>query len=284
MNFGRMDKIWEGILDVELAADARIAAIKAAVQSKLIEFEKHIDFLLDHVRTVSCMVSVPGAARPIKKPLNEAHARQRLLRLAQAYFWRQEITPAADRAARFRELAQALGKARDLAELARQDHVGSDLFAAWFDGLPRDPRGQLVRDDDGSLRAVHFPDIDVAAIVASLDGFQTAALRAAKDVPTTQRGMAAALPPLFIRALADAFQELTLLEARSGRGPFYQLVIKFRTALDPSYKIIYESRDGCVDESMIDAIKLALGKRRRRKRRKQPTRQRRLIPYAGQRK
>ncbi len=32
---------------------------------------------------------------------------------------------------------------------------------------------------------------------------------------------------------------------------------------------------------MIDAIKLALGKRRPRKRRKQPTRQRRLIPYAG---
>lgn len=251
--------IWDGILDDEPTPDAKTKAIKAAVELNLHKFEQHKEALLDHLRSASRMVRLPGVARPIKKPFNEEQARHRLTRLAQGYFLRQVTTPAAERAAGLRKLAEALGEAGDLAETAKQDHFGSDLFSVWFDEPLREPRGQVTgfdRDDDGSvrIRVEYFTEIDFKEMVARLGDFQAATLRAAKDVPTTAPGPAASLPRGFIRELADVYRKSTGRKEGAGRGPFARFVMKFLTALDPSC--------GITDESLIDAIKNALRKPR----------------------
>jgi hypothetical protein len=269
--------IWDGILDEGPKPDAGIEAVKTAVEARLAEFNHCVESLLDHLRTVS------GNHRSF----DQEKVRWRLTRLAQAYFLRQVRTPITARVAGLRKLAEALNRARDLAENARQDHIGSDLFSEWFDGPPRDPRGTVVRDDDGSLRVVYFPEIDFKQMVASLSDFQAAVLRAAEDmmVPLWPRsshrrkimakqtsprlilrmrsGPAASLPELFIGGLADAYQELTGRKPGTGTGPFYRFVMEFRAALDPSYKSKDEKGDWRVDESMIEAIKIALRRWRR---------------------
>jgi hypothetical protein len=240
--------IWDGILDEGPKPDAGIEAVKTAVEARLAEFNQ--ESLLDHLRIGS------GNHRSF----DQEKVRWRLTRLAQAYFLRQVTTPAA-RVAGLRKLAETLGRARDLAEIARQDHIGSDLFSEWFDGLPREPRGTVVRDDDGSLGVVYFSEIDFKQMIASLRDFQAAVLRAANDVPTTAPGPAASLPQGVIGGLADAYQELTGRKPGAGTGPFYRFVMEFRAALDP----IYKSKDekGDVDESLVEAVKIALRRWRR---------------------
>jgi hypothetical protein len=150
-----------------------------------------------------------------------------------------------------------------LAEAVRQQTVGSDLFSAWFDGPPRDPRGEIVRDDDGSLRVQHVAETDFEEMVASLGSCQAATLRAAKNVPATPPGPVPSLPLRYIGGLADAYQDLTGRNPGAGVGPFYRFVMKFRAALDPSYKTEDESGDERLDESMIETIKTALRQWRR---------------------
>jgi hypothetical protein len=247
-----LDKIWDGILDEGPKPDAGIEAVKTAVMEHLVEFDQRIGRLLDRLRAVSANPS-----------FDQEKARRRLIRLAQAYFLRQVTTPATDRVAGLNRLAEALGRVRDLAETTRQDHVGSDLFSLWFDRPPRDPGGQIVRNDDGSLRTVYFPEFDLKEMVASLAAFQAASIRAAKNVPTTAPGPAAILPQRYIGALADAYLELTGRKPGAGLGPFYRFVVQFRAALDPSYETTDESGDERLDESMIEAIKKALHRWRR---------------------
>jgi hypothetical protein len=150
-----------------------------------------------------------------------------------------------------------------LAEAARQETVGSDLFSAWFDGPPRDPRGEIVRNDDESLHVQHVAEIDLEEMVASLDSYKAATLRTAKDVPATPPGPVPSLPLPYIGGLAEAYQDLTGRNPGAGVGPFYRFVMKFRAALDPSYTTEDESGDERLDESMIETIKTALRQWRR---------------------
>jgi hypothetical protein len=87
-------------------------------------------------------------------------------------------------------------------------------------------------------------------------------LRAALDVPSRQPGPSPSLPESFIRALRDEYEHRTGRPAGRGVGPFLRFVMRFRAALDPSYKTTGESGDARVDESMLDAIKHALRKPR----------------------
>ena len=237
--------------------------MKRAVGAGLAEFGKNKHILLDRLRGASCMVCLPGAPRPIKKPFNEEKAWRHLTMLAVVYFLRQATTHPVKREARLRKLAEALGRVRILAESVRQDAVGSDLISQLFDGvLPREPRGQLVIDDNGALHPEFFPEIDFKELVSRLDAYKAAVLRAALDVPTRQPGPSPVLPRSYIRALADLYGESTGREPGRGRGPFYRFVMQFRAALDPSYKTTDESGDERVDDSLRDAIQDALRKPR----------------------
>jgi hypothetical protein len=248
----RTDEIWDGILEEGPKPDPKIKAVKHAVERELRQFEQHKEIVFDHLRAGSK-----------SRPFDKEKAWCRLTRLAQAYFWRQGATPAPKRVARLRRLADALGRARYMAEIARRDHVGSDLFAAWFDGSARDPRGQIVPDADGTLRVVYFPELDLKETVATLDALKAAVLCAANDVPGTAPGRAAILPRPYIGALADAYKELTGSKPGAGVGPFARFVMQFRAALDPSYRTKDKSGPERVDEGMLAAIKDALRSRRR---------------------
>ena len=97
-------------------------------------------------------------------------------------------------------------------------------------------------------------------MVAHLKDYQAAVLRAALDVPTRLPGPSPTLPESYIRALRDEYEHGTRRPAGRGVGPFLRFVMRFRAALDPSYKTTDGSGDERVDESMVDAIKHALRK------------------------
>ena len=157
-------------------------AVKRAVEKGLAHFSQHKGILLDHL----------SKRRPINfRSFDEHKLWRRLITLAVAYFLWQATTPAGKREATLRKLAQGLGRVRVL----RQDNVGSDLISQLLDGvLPREPRGQFVRKDDGTLGVVFFPEINFKEIVASLEAYKAAVLRAARDVPTRQSGPPPVLP------------------------------------------------------------------------------------------
>jgi hypothetical protein len=238
-------EIWDGILSEEPAPP-----VKKAVEAHLATFGQHKDTLLDHLRKCK---------RDESEPFDADKCWRRLARLAQVYFLQQAMTPPGERVARLRNLAEVLYRARILAKKAAQDDLGcDDLLRTLFRGTrPRDSGGRIVRDDDGSLRVVYFAEIGLKQMVASLDTYRAAVLRAADDVPVAGPGKPAILPADYIHALADVYRASTGGEPGSGHGPFSRFVMKFRAALDPSYKTIDENGDERVDESLIEAIKAA---------------------------
>jgi hypothetical protein len=249
--------IWDGILIEEPTP-----AVQKAVEARLAEFEKHRKTLLDHLSQ---------NRRFQFRLFDEEKFWPRLTRLAQAYFLRQAMPSAAKREADLRKLAEALGRVCRLAERVRQDDAGSEWISQLFDGIfPREPRGQIVRDEcggivwdeDGMPRLVMFPKTDFKQIVASLKDYQAAVVRVADDVPSRRPGPSPSLPESYIRALAEVYQDGTQRPAGRGAGRFFRFVMQFRAALDPSYKTTDESGDERADESVLDAIKKALRKPR----------------------
>ena len=237
-------ELWDRMLREEPAP-----AVKKVVKAGLAEFEKHKKTLLDHL-------SKSGS-------FDEEEWWLRLTRLALIYFLWQAMPRAAKREADLRKLAEALDRVCRLAEKVRQDSVGSELVSHWIDGiLPREPRGQIIPNEDGSFRVVYFPETDFKQMVARLEDYKAAVLRATLDVPTRLSGPSPTLPESYIRALRDEYEHGTGRPAGRGVGPFLRFVMRFRAALDPSYKTTDESGDERVDESMLDAIKHALRKPR----------------------
>jgi hypothetical protein len=239
-------ELWGGILSEEPAP-----AVKKAVEAQLAAFDQDKDTLLDHLR--KCKRGSESQHFDADKWW------RRLVRLAQVYFLQQIMTPPSERVARLRNLAEVLGRARVLAKKAAQDDLGcDDLLSALFKGTrPRDSGGRIVRDEGGSLRVVYFAEVGLKQMVASLDLYRAAVLRAADDVPAMGPGKPAILPRNYIHALANVYRASTGVEPGSGRGPFLRFAMKFLAALDHSYKTRDENGDERVDDSLIEAIKAA---------------------------
>jgi hypothetical protein len=241
-------------LVLDFLSEEPAPAIKKAVEARLVKFEKHKKTLLNHLSK---------NRRPKLRPFDEEKRWLHLTRLAQIYFLWQAMPPAAKREADLRKLAEALGRVSRIAEKVRQDNVGSELVSHWIDGiLPREPRGQIIPKEDGSFRADIFPELDFKQMIARLKDYQAGVLRAALDVPSRLTGPSPSLPESYIRALRDEYEHCTGRPAGRGVGPFLRFVMRFRAALDPSYKTTDESGDERVDLSMLDAIKHALRKPR----------------------
>jgi hypothetical protein len=241
-------------LALDFLGEEPAPAIKKAVEARLAKFEKHKKTLLNHLSE---------NRRPKFRPFDEEKCWLRLSRLAQIYFLWQAMPPAAKREAELRKLAEALGRVSTIAEKVRQDNVGNELVLHWIDGiLPREPRGQIIPNEDGSFRVDTFPELDFKQMVTRLKDYQAGVLRAGLDVPSRLPGPSPSLPESYIRALRDEYEHGTGRPAGRGAGPFLRFVMRFRAALDPSYKTTDESGDERVDESMLDAIKHALRKPR----------------------
>jgi hypothetical protein len=249
--------LWDDMIEYgyeELAPDARTEAVKAAIEPSLTAFERHKEQLLDMLRNAH-------KRGPKSEPFDADRVWSRLTSLAESYFWeartKQEVTRSAERVARLRELAKALGKARALIDKAMQDDVGVALRASWWEGTSEYAKakrffvGLFYMYSKGQGR---FVDIErkfkkvVEKEMARLSALEAAAIRAADDVPT-RRGRpkgTAILSQGDIELMAGQYQDTTGLKAGAGDGPFAKFVMEFLTALGRS-KIQYES--------VIDAIK-----------------------------
>ena len=227
-------------------------ALKKAVEARVAAFYRHKDTLLDHLRK--------SKRDPKSQPLDAAEWWPQLTLLAQLYFLHQIMTPPSERVARLHKLAKVLERARVLAKKAAQDDLGCDyLLLTLFKGaLPRDPGGTIVRGEGGSLQVEYFPHLK--QIVANLQLYRAAVLRIAEDVPAADR-KPAILPRDYISILADVYRASTGREPGSGHGPFARFLMKFRAALDPSYKA--KKGDEYLDDSLVEAIKAARRERGR---------------------
>jgi hypothetical protein len=240
--------IWDGIIEYEQPVpDAETQAVNAAIEADLAAFDQHKNDLLNILRDVH-------ERGPKSEPFDADKSWLNLTTLASVYVWRKaakqqmkhEIIPAVDRKARLHELTKALGRARRLVNRAMRDAVGDDLYSAWWDKEDPPPTRVVVHNEDGSLSLVdNDEDDDFKEAVAGLAALETAALRAADDVPT-RGGRPAILPREEIEALAAVYRNRTGSKPGSGDGPFARLVFGFLIAL---------GRDDIADESVIDAIK-----------------------------
>jgi hypothetical protein len=226
-------------------------ALKKAVEARLARFEQHKGTLLDHLREY----------KRDPQPRDADEWWPQLNQLAQLYFLQQVMTPPSERAARLRKLAEILERAHVLAEKAAQDDFGCDhLLSTLFRGvLPRDPGGMIIPGQDGSFHVEYFPHLKQIAV--NLQIYRAAVLRAADSVPIVDR-KPAILPLEYISILAHVYRTSTGREPGSGRGPFTRFLMKFRAALDPSYKSRANKRDEYVDDSLIEAVKSARRKGR----------------------
>lgn len=279
---GKTVELWDGIIEYyEEPVDAKTEAFKAAIDAGLTALETHKENLLAVLRNVY-------ERGPKSEPFDAGKADKAwrsLTFLAGTYIWeariKLETIPAAERRKRLRAFERAMGKARAMAAQAMQDDVGDDLYGTW---CKANIRYDADFDPKPPVTLVRIID-EFKKVVASLSTLEAAASHAADDVLPRRSGKPAILAMGYIRALAEIYRESTGREPRTGRrAPFTRFVMQFRAALDPYYKTTDETGAQRVDETMVDAIKLALGKRRKRPRRSNQPKRRSLIPYAGQRK
>jgi hypothetical protein len=182
-----------------------------------------------------------------------------------------------------RKIAKAVGKARKLVQSAVQSDVGDDLFDAWAPtvDLPILTTSKLAAfsEEDPALDRYVNLETRFNGLVEALTALEAAASHA--SVPPGKPGKSATLPEAHIRGLAAVYRESTGREPGTGSGPFTQFAMLFLAAADPTYKITEEAGGVRVAQTMVDAVKLALGKRRKRPKRRKDPKKRHLIPYAG---
>lgn len=208
----------------------RTEAVKADIKVRLLEFDQHKEVLLNILRDAHNHGHK-------SEPFNENRWWHYLTSLAHTHYWqarvKQETMPAADREARLRELAKALGKARGITDKAMRDDVGGDLFSAWWEGT--DEPLSVVRDDDGSIVLVRTVDELFKEAVAGLAALETAALRAAGEAHeerTRHRGPRRwTVPPDCIDTLWILYRGSTGVEPGAGHGPFVRFVRAFLAAI-----------------------------------------------------
>jgi len=273
-------KTWEGVIKNRLHAhEAKAKALRAAIEAGVIEFNRHKDTLLATLRDEYCrgLRSVPVDA--------DRSAWLRLGLLAHQYLseelmmreFRKPAWKRTSRQKRLRDIAKILERAQDMISEALKSEVGNELLYSWrLRTVSKHP------PDDPWPTASELGD-ELGQMFAGLAIVATAARRAADKMSPARPGKPAILPRDCIRSLGDIYRDFTGQAPGTGTGPFYRFVMQFRAALDPSYK----TTDGSgkrEDGSLVDAIKLALGKRRERPKRRKQAKRRALLRYAGQEK
>jgi hypothetical protein len=246
---GKWVSHWDGIIQsYEPGPDAKIEAVKAAIDAGVTAFETHKEKLLPILRE--------AYERGTKsEPFDENRTWRHLTFLAGHYFWRervkQEVLPAANRSERLLKIAEALGDARRLVDEAQQDELVNDLYSAWCD--------QNIRydvDPEGPLVLVRFQD-EFDKVVAALSALEAAACKARDDVvPQVGRPTGSILSPDVIHALAHEYQQSTGLKLdKLTDEHFVEFVREFAAAVVRARKV-----------DALEAIKYALKLKRKKDR------------------
>jgi hypothetical protein len=235
---GKKIKLWDSLEVHETVPGGRTDAVKAAIKVDSTAFDRHKEALLAMLRN-------DYERGPKAEPFDANRSWRGLTSLAGTYLWegmaKKELMPAAEQVARLRELEKIFGKARVMADKAMQDDVGAALCTSWWEGTSEYA--------EALGRFVDLLDIDreFEKVVAILAALETAAIRAASNLPTG-RGRpkgTAILPRGYIEALAVGYRDWTGLKPGAGVGPFARFVCKFLAALGRNIEY----------ESVIDAIK-----------------------------
>jgi hypothetical protein len=236
---GKKIKLSDGTIEREAPVpDPKTEAVKEAIEVGLTAFDRHKEALLTILRN-------DYEHGPQAEPFDADRSWHDLTFLARAYFWKatvkREVMPAAELVARLRELEKAFGNARALADKAMQDDVGSALCSSWWEGTSE------YAEAEGRFVDLLYIKREFEKVVTSLAALETAAIRAAGDVPKRPgrpKGNAI-LPWDFIEALAAQYRDTTGSKPGAGDGPFAKFVMKFLSALGRNIEY----------ESVIDAIK-----------------------------
>jgi hypothetical protein len=196
---------------------AKTERVRALSDASLETFEQHKTAFISILRDAHKLSPKP-------KPLDQPTSWARLTKLAGKYHWaealKQETMYSADRKARLRRLAKALGKARGLIDQAMQDDVGDELSAAWYE-VVNEPR---ERPAEKTFKKA----------VAALTTLELAALRASSKAQRVGAGRpkgTSALPHGYILKLADIYLDSTEMKPRAGDKPFAQFVRGFLDAI-----------------------------------------------------
>jgi hypothetical protein len=222
-------KLWDGIIEYDKSVpDAKTQAVKAAMEAGLVEFDQHKKALLNILHDAH-------DHGPKSEPFDEDQSWSHLTGLARINYWqarvKQERVPVADRVARLRELAKALGKARNMTDRAMQDDVGNDLFAAWWEGTNE----TVVRDDDGSVVLVRTINEMFQEAVTGLAALETAAVRAASEAHEERARRSGPRKRTmlldYVGTLAAVYRESTGAKPGAGHGPFVRFVCAFLAAI-----------------------------------------------------
>jgi hypothetical protein len=167
-------------------------AAHVLIAAKLASFAQSKKVLLDSLRDMY-------ERGPKNEPFDAEKSWNSLTHIARGYLWivqaRGNRIPFAVRVKRLQQLAQAIGRARELVDKAKRDTVRSDLFRGWC------AEANILIDEESVLRPVYDKIEDV---VANLGTLERAARRAAKDIRTV-RGRpkgTEVLPPGCVPALA----------------------------------------------------------------------------------
>lgn len=235
---GKKIKLWDGLEVYESVPNSRRDVVKAAIEVGLTAFDRHQEALLTILRN-------DYGCGPRTEPFDANRSWRGLTSLAGTYLWeeraKKELMPAAAQVARLRELEKIFGKARVMADKAMQDDVGAALCTSWWEGTSE------YAEAGGRFVDLLYIDREFEKVVASLAALETAAIRAASNVPTG-RGRpkgTAILPRGYIEALAVGYRDSTGLKPGAGYGPFAKFVCQFLAALGRNIEY----------ESVIDAIK-----------------------------
>jgi hypothetical protein len=194
---------------------------------------------------------------PKSEPFDEDSSWRALVHAAIWPFRRQkekhkEVLPAR-RVERLHELAEALSRARRLAERAMHDDVGWDLFRGWYAEANLSNSSTGVINNNGSTLSCPSDEFEevVASVVSGSTTIEAAASRAAVGVrkkrgPSPGRGI---LPPAEVYVLVGLYRKSTGLEPNMGPGPFAEFVEKFLHAIGRGNKT--------AEDYVVEALKYA---------------------------
>lgn len=216
----------------------RSNTIQTAFGLELAEFERHKQNLLDLLRKVH-------GGGPKSEPFDEDTSWRTLTYAAVWYIRRPEIAQKAvlpsRRVERLRDLAKALGRARNMTKKAMQDDVGLDLFRGWCAEANTSP-------SDASSTLTSFAN-RIKKVMGDLTAIEAAASRAAREVPVKAgppRGTGI-LSMHDILTLKKVYRRSTGLEPIMAAGTFADFVEEFLTAVG--------RRDDTSQDYVVEALK-----------------------------
>jgi hypothetical protein len=231
---GKKVSLWGGIVKFDKPApDAVTERVLAAIDAGLERFEEHKTALITILR-------VAHKHGPKSKPFDKRKTWRSLTSCAHTYHWeamvKQETMPVADRVSRLGNLANALGKARELTDKAMQDdQVCNDLFSAWCEG--KEPLSRVVRKDERTLTLIQPPqEAAFNNLMTGIAALETVALKAKTEVEGRKSGKGrpkstSVLPEGHILTLANVYRKSTGLKPSADEAPFARLVREFLSAV-----------------------------------------------------